>query len=820
MTRVVAGSFESWGEKFVGQKLARCYSMKTASEGLRDEEVFQRQWQDQRRELELEEVKKKLGERMLEGDSVLLIIQEIIMIVGTGRAQRPVVTFFDPGSTCSLVLSEFAEEHGLEGTPVTITIGTVNGEKERATKLYVVELLTTVGERKMVRAFGMERISEKVPYICFQGVKHLFSAEVQDEWEKVTSRPVGVIQLLVGAEVASYLPEKHETQGELVIMKSAFGSGYAVFGSHPEIKAERVKFSEEVKMIRQTGVRVTNQYANRVCVSFAEKFMEAEGLGVEPPRRCPDCRGCPKCSFRSQQHTERETMEYKAIEQGIKLNKEKGHFEVQYAWQNDPAKLSNNLGQAVKIAENEEKKLAREGLTEEFNDKFDEFIKLGTLEELSQHEMDSWAGPCHYVSIQHVVKPENKTTRMRLVINSSLRYPKTGLSLNDMMMKGPKVLGDIWELLMRFRGYRYGLVSDISKAYHSLKTGMLEKHLRRVVWRHGKKGAVWRVYAFIVVAFGDRIVAVLLQIAIRITSEVYKDVDLVASNKLLSDMFVDDLTSGGELREVLRFMGNRNEVTGKRDGTMVQIMEKGGLHFKAMQRSGELDDDQLELLGGTVLGIGWSSERDKFIFRFAINVSPRKRKQPTEKDVTPETIHRLERAKLSKRICLSVVNSFYDPMGMLTPLTIILKVMLKRFFSKEHNLGWDDDLDQELHGQWVNTLRMLVGVKMEFDRSIMPITAQGEAVLAAFWDGSDEAFAAVVYAVWLAPESESPVEVRLVASKARVSADWEKNTVRQEMNGAVLMTRLLVKIVRALDIKPQRVWIAGDSETVEVWSCN
>ena len=265
---------------------------------------------------------------------------------------------------------------------------------------------------------------------------------------------MGAIELLVGAEVASYLPEKLETQGELVVMKSAFGSGYAVFGSHPEIKAERVKFCEDVKMIRQKGIKVTTQYSNRVSVScnMADKFMEAEGLGVEPPRRCPDCRGCPKCSFRGQQHTERETLEYKAIEQGIRHNKEKGHFEVQYAWLDDPAKLSDNSGQAIRIAESEEKKLAKEGLTEEFNQKFDEFIKLGTLEELSQHEMDSWEGPSHYVSIQHVVKPQNKTTRMRLVINSSLKCPKTGLSLNDLMMKGPNVLGDIWELLMRFRG--------------------------------------------------------------------------------------------------------------------------------------------------------------------------------------------------------------------------------------------------------------------------------------------------------------------------------------------------------------------------------
>ena len=60
---------------------------------------------------------------------------------------------------------------------MTITIGTVNYERERTKKLYVVELLTTLGERKLVRAFGMERISERVPYNCFHGVKHLFSMD-------------------------------------------------------------------------------------------------------------------------------------------------------------------------------------------------------------------------------------------------------------------------------------------------------------------------------------------------------------------------------------------------------------------------------------------------------------------------------------------------------------------------------------------------------------------------------------------------------------------------------------------------------------------
>ena len=58
---------------------------------------------------------KRLGEKMLDGDSVLLIILEITIITGKDRIQRTMITFFDPGSTFSLVLTKFAEKHGLEG---------------------------------------------------------------------------------------------------------------------------------------------------------------------------------------------------------------------------------------------------------------------------------------------------------------------------------------------------------------------------------------------------------------------------------------------------------------------------------------------------------------------------------------------------------------------------------------------------------------------------------------------------------------------------------------------------------------------------------
>ena len=122
-----------------------------------------------------------------------------------------------------------------------------------------------------------------------------------------------------------------------------------------------MEFSEEEQCIRKSGIIATaKQYSNKIIVKkvyhmTSKEFMEAESLGVEPPRRCSEYRGCQKCSFRGQKHTERESPKYKMIKSGVKYTEEKGYFDVAYVWVHDPAKLHNNIGQAIKIAENEER---------------------------------------------------------------------------------------------------------------------------------------------------------------------------------------------------------------------------------------------------------------------------------------------------------------------------------------------------------------------------------------------------------------------------------------------------------------------------------
>ena len=49
--------------------------------------------------------------------------------------------------------------------------------------------------------------------------------------------------------------------------------------------------------------------------------------------------------------------------------------------------------------------------------------------------------------------------------------------MNNILMKGPCALSDQWDVLTRWRMYEKALCSDVTKAYYSLKTGELEKHV-------------------------------------------------------------------------------------------------------------------------------------------------------------------------------------------------------------------------------------------------------------------------------------------------------------------------------------------------------
>ena len=145
-----------------------------------------------------------------------------------------------------------------------------------------------------------------------------------------------------------------------------------------------------------------------------------------------------------------------------------------------------------------------------------------------------------------------------------------------------------------------------------------------------------------------------------------------------------------------------------------------------------------------------------------------------EDELTVADIPRLPFMPLTKRILLGVVMSQYDPMGLICPLIVILKIMLRRLYGPDSNLNWDDPIPQELHKSWEDVLVMFLEMEdIVLDRAVKPENTVGLPVLVGFADGSLDAYACAVYIRWRlknnAPEDPERFHVRLVCGKARVT---------------------------------------------------
>ena len=239
-------------------------------------------------------------------------------------------------------------------------------------------------------------------------------------------------------------------------------------------------------------------------------------------------------------------------------------------------------------------------------------------------------------------------------------------------MKGPSSLNNLINILIRFRGYKVGLVADISKMYHTVLIHDDQKYLRRILWRPVE---VWNtsfqenppeVYNFNTLQFGDRPAGCIATSSLRNTAIMNQEFDPGAAQSIVEDSYVDDIVTG---------CGNMDEVEVKIKN-IKKIAEPGGFKFKKFVVSGDLLEEQDLFQGGEigekVLGIKWRPQDDTLGFKAAININKRSRGKKTGPDLELEDICNLKAEDLTKRRLLRVVNSLFDPVGLLSPVTALL----------------------------------------------------------------------------------------------------------------------------------------------------
>ena len=213
-----------------------------------------------------------------------------------------------------------------------------------------------------------------------------------------------------------------------------------------------------------------------------------------------------------------------------------------------------------------------------------------------------------------VMKLDSTTTPLRIVTNTSLKNQGAGVSPNECMQEGPNALASLLEVLIGFRMYEVALVYDMSKAYQSISTGLVERHVRRIVWRWCDPSKPWESLAYNVVTFGDQIAGLVLELVKGLAAQLGESIDPDACHQIRARTYVDDGAGGGTREAVERFRGEC--VDGRYNGTLAQILALVDLHLKVMVASGDSDPEKLALLGDKTLGHKWRPRDDKLVSRY------------------------------------------------------------------------------------------------------------------------------------------------------------------------------------------------------------
>ena len=255
-------------------------------------------------------------------------------------------------------------------------------------------------------------------------------------------------------------------------------------------------------------------------------------------------------------------------------------------------------------------------------------------------------------------------------------------------------------------------------------------------------------------------------------------------------------------------------------GTVAKIMSLGGFKIKYMIRNGEKRPEILELYGDSVLGLPWDTSEDIIRLSMDVNLSQKKQGIRSGENLKPGDEHLIKDAELTRRILMSQIHGIYDPLGLLSPITIKYKLVLQKMV--EAKLDWDVTLEGGLEKEAKSALTEMLGTKtISFPRCVLgELYKEKGWMLIGFWDGGKPASACCLYARTPlkeeGPEGQTHL-VRLLAGKARVTPTSSTqgrariSTPRVEMRGLLMLTRLIDELLPGIQVPPAEIMLMGDS---------
>ena len=641
--------------------------------------------------------------------------------IGPDGSKKLVRVFLDGGSEINLIKRSVAEVLGLHGPSTKLQLSVAGGNETAWThetnvcfKLQSIEGTYISPEITATTIKTVTSDLRAVP-IKPQDFKHLKDVAFTEAFP----RKQAPVDIMIGEPIYSDFlvgqPIKGEI-GEPVAIPSKLG--YFLGGGFKDTTPETPGKSH-----------VTWKCAKAAKISEVDitDFWNLEHLGITPKE--------------NSQWTPEEHEAVEKMEKSLKYDPIKREWSTKLLWKDENAFIEDNYNRAVAVMKKVERSAIRENNQEMINDAYDQFVQQGYAEKVPQEEINSSKKKIYYLQTHPIIRKDHETTKCRIVMNAGAK-DRNGNSLNDLLHQGPCLLKDLLMILLRFRFKKWVLIMDIQKMFLRIKLHD-DIDCLRYVWRNCNTEQRIEILRMLAVTFGVNSSPFQAVYTVLKHSEVFEQDFPDAKTAIHDDMYMDDVGTGTmEKQEAIKLAK--------------ELLDLLWLASMIPHKFAANDKDILQHIPAELhappgprklLGVQWDPEKDNIMFSIfdKINFASQ-----TE----------------TKRSILQQIGTIFDPMGLLTPLTLRAKIIFQQLWLQKIN--WDQQIPNDLNvqwQQWKNEINPLTN--LEKSRCILKDKELKQATVVAFGDASEAAYGSAVYVK--STYIDGTIECNLVMAKSRVA---------------------------------------------------
>ena len=473
-------------------------------------------------------------------------------------------------------------------------------------------------------------------------------------------------------------------------------------------------------------------------------------------------------------------------------------YEIQLPFkQNHPIIHDNYKNSEARLMKLYEKLKDNRKLMKEYDDIFQEQKSFGIIEEAPD---TTKPGESYYMPHRAVIREDKLTTKVRVVFDASSK--SAGPSLNDCLYKGPQLTPLLYDVLLRFRAHEIALTSDITKAFSQISVDTQDRDYLRFLWFDNifsEQPTVVR-NRFARMVFGVTSSPFGLNGTIRKHAKSYQ-FDEKFYQSVIQSFFVDDFVGGEqtinttlELFKKLRLRFLEGHFWLRKWRTNNETL-RSRIKEITQEKTYETNNEE------KILGLAWNDKKDIFIYDFSNIIEMTKSMQPT------------------KRNLLKILSSFYDPLGIIQPILISLKILLQQIHKSK--IGWDDELVDSLKEGWLKCLSEIEEFeRIEVDRrfeEVMRVTRLFGVNFMVLVTLVIKHFGACVYVRSVCLSGR--VNVKLLTSKSRVAPLKDCTIPRLELMGNLLLATLVTSVKKALEntVELHKTVFWTDSQVTLAW---